>query len=137
MTKPGRTPSANLAIVPAKAPKPEPTGARLPTPPAHLSRDAKRWWKTVVADYALEPHHLRLLQSACEAWDRMQQARKALADHGGLIFRKASGDIATHPAVAIERDSQIRFARLVRELDLDTGAPAEAKRAPAIRSNRR
>ena len=137
MTKPGRKSAAELAIVPVQAVLPEKPASRLQPAPEHLSEDARSWWAVVVADFDLEQHHLRLLQSACEAWDMMQQARESLADHGGLTFTKANGDIATHPAVAIARDSRIAFARLVRELDLDTGAPAESKRAPAIGSNRR
>ena len=109
----------------------------LPEPPTHLSADAAAWWRDVVTDYALEAHHLRLLQSACESWDRMQQARQALADHGGLTFVDKNETIRAHPAVAMERDARISFARLVRELDLDAGAPAETKRPPALVSNRR
>ena len=108
-----------------------------PQPPDHLSADAKEWWHEVVRDFALEPHHLRLLRAACEAWDRMQQARQALADHGGLTFTDERGVIRAHPAVAMERDARTAFARLVRELDLNTGAPAEAPRPPALQSNRR
>lgn len=106
-------------------------------PPDHLSADAARWWNDVLRDYALEPHHLRLLQGACEAWDRMQQARQALADHGGLTFTDERGVIRSHPCVAHERDARVAFARLVRELDLDTGSPSEARRPPALVSNRR
>lgn len=109
----------------------------LTPPPAHLSADAAAWWREVLRDYALEPHHLRLLQAACEAWDRMRQAREALAEHGGLTFTDPKGMIRAHPAVAMERDARTAFARLVRELDLDTGQPAEARRPPALVSNRR
>jgi phage terminase small subunit len=49
----------------------------------------------------------------------MQQARKALADHGALTFKDNNGTIKNHPAVSIEKDSRIAFARLVRELNLD------------------
>ena len=108
-----------------------------PDAPSHLSVDAKGWWDSVVRDFDLEPHHLRLLQSAAEAWDRMQQGRQALADHGSLTFVSANGDPKTHPAVAIERDARVAFARLVRELDLDASGPAESRRPPAILSNRR
>jgi P27 family predicted phage terminase small subunit len=123
-------------------PKPErpavvPIAPGRAAPPPHLTPDAAAWWRTVVADFDLEPHHLRLLQSAAEAWDRMQQAREALAKHGGLTFAAASGDLKAHPAVAIERDARIAFARLVRELDLDTGAASERSRPPALNSNRR
>lgn len=108
-----------------------------PTPPAHLSATSSAWWDEVLRNYALEGHHLRLLQAACESWDRMQQARQALADHGGLTFTDERGVIRSHPCVAHERDARISFARLVRELDLDCGAPTETPRPPAIESNRR
>lgn len=135
MKKPGRKSAAELAIVPPT--RPAPTRSSLPEAPAHLSAHATGWWQSVVAEYDLEPHHLRLLQSAAEAWDRMQQARQALAENGSLTFTGANGDLKTHPTVAIERDARIAFARLVRELDLDAEAPAERSRPPGLRSNRR
>ena len=108
----------------------------LPQPPDHLSADAAAWWREVLRDYSLEPHHVRLLQLACEAWDRARQAQAELTAHGALTFRDERGTIRAHPAVAMERDARTAFARLVRELDLDTGPPAEARRPPAIISNR-
>jgi P27 family predicted phage terminase small subunit len=106
-------------------------------PPEHLSESTAGWWRQVMRDYALEPHHQRLLQMACEAWDRSQQARAEIAAHGAVTFKDERGAIKAHPAVAIERDARVAFARLVRELDLDTGAPAEGRRPPALVSNRR
>ena len=106
-------------------------------PPDHLSPKASAWWSEVTRDYALEPHHLHLLQAACEAMDRMAQARAELAAHGSLTFADKNGAIKAHPAEAIERNARIGFARLVRELDLDAGATAETKRPPALASNRR
>jgi P27 family predicted phage terminase small subunit len=88
----------------------------------------------VTSDFDLEPHHLKLLQAACEAWDRMTLAREAVAKDG-LTFRAANGDLKTNPAVAIERDARTGFARLVRELDLDAGALAE-RRPPGLASSR-
>ena len=113
------------------------TRAKLPKPPAHLTESTRVWWRSVVRDYALEPHHLRLLQAACEAWDRLQQAREALASDG-LTVKGREGGIRPHPAVAIERDSRVGFSRLIRELDLDVEGPsASGRRPPALASNRR
>ena len=94
--------------------------------PGHLSRDAKAWWRDVVQDYGLDPHHLKLLRAACEAWDRHEQARKAVRKHG-LTYTDRFGQPRARPEVAIERDSRIQFARLLRELDLE-GEPDPTRR---------
>jgi phage terminase small subunit len=74
------------------------------------------------------------LQLAGEAWDRSQQAREAIAKEGLTV---PSGGRA-HPAIAIERDSRLAFARLIRELDLDAEPPASWRNGPpALHSNRR
>jgi P27 family predicted phage terminase small subunit len=105
-------------------------------PPAHLSPSARQWWETTVEAYVLHEHHLRLLQLACEAWDRAQEARERL-NREGLIVQGAEGGLKAHPAVGIERDARLAVARLVRELDLDTEPPApERAGPPSIFSNR-
>jgi phage terminase small subunit len=78
---------------------------------------------------------MRLLQAAGEAWDRYQQAPAALDEHG-LTFDR-DGRPMPRPEIAVERDSRLAFARLVRELDLDVDPPPERSRPPALRSNRR
>lgn len=103
--------------------------------PAHLSPASKKWWAEVNAEYSLEPHHLRLLQAACESWERMQAARAAIAQHG-LTFTDSQGNPKARPEVAIERDAKVGFARLLRELDLDGEPAPDARRPPSIRSNR-
>ena len=124
--------AASLAIVAPKAePVPVATGTK---PPAHLSEEAREWWQSVTSDFDLEPHHLKLLQCAAEAWDRMTLAREAVAKDG-ITFRSANGDLKTNPAVSIERDARVAFARLVRELDLDAGTLAE-RRPPSLTSSR-
>lgn len=105
--------------------------------PDHLSPATKKWWASVIADYVLEPHHVRLLTLAGEAFDRATQARELIA-RDGLTVTTESGGLKAHPAVGIERDSRLAFARLVRELDLDVEAPtAEPRRPPSLRSIRR
>ena len=96
--------------------------------PAHLNPRTAAWWRDVVADYSLEEHHERLLTLAGEAWDRAEQARTALAEHG-LTYEDRFAQPRARPEVAIERDSRVAFARLVRELDLD-GEPGPDPRPP-------
>lgn len=136
MKQRGRKSAASLAVVPAQPATIPAATCRPSEPPAHLSAQSASWWQSVVGDYSLEPHHLRLLQAACESWDRAQQAREAVAEHG-LTFKDKGGNIKANPAVSIERDARTLFARLVRELDLDAEAPAERSRPPGLRSNRR
>ena len=103
--------------------------------PAHLKAATRRWWLDVVGTYDLEPHHVKLLTLAAEAWDRAEEARKAVRKHG-LTYDSRFNEPRARPEVAIERDSRLGFARLLRELDLDTSVPPEGRRVPNLRSNR-
>lgn len=49
---------ADLETPPVRLVTP-PQPVDLPPPPAHLSEAMAAWWRQVMADYALEPHHLR------------------------------------------------------------------------------
>ena len=56
-------------------------------PPKHLSAEARKLWRSVLADDELEKRHEAMLCTALEALDRMRQA---------------------HPAVVIDRESRTR-----------------------------
>lgn len=90
--------------------------------PTHLSAPSRRWIKQILADFDLESFHFRLLVKAAEAWDRSEQAREQIAADG-ITVPDRYGVLKAHPAVAIERDSRLAFARLLRELALDAAAP--------------
>lgn len=110
---------------------------RKPKPPEHLQPATAAWWKAVVEDYELEPHHLRLLQLAGESWDRCQAAR-AVLDADGISYTDRFGAPRARPEVAVERDARVAFARLIRELDLDVEPPSQERaRPPSLRSIRR
>lgn len=101
--------------------------------PGHLSASTKTWWDEIARGYVLEPHHLKLLQSACEAWDRAETARRTLKRQG-MFYRDRWDQPKEHPAAATERQSRDLFRRLVRELGLDVAPPNES-RPPAPGAN--
>lgn len=100
-----------------------------PLAPAHLSKEARAWWREVVTAYELAPHHVKLLRCAAESWDRMQEARAALAKHGTTYVDRWKQP-RTRPEVQIERDSRTLFMRACRELNLDRAT--EPVRPPPI-----
>ena len=103
--------------------------------PKHLRASTKKWYASIAEDYELESHHLRLLTLACEAWDRCQDARKALAKHG-TVYEDRFGMPKSRPEIAIERDSRVAFVRIIRELALDVGdEPAAEVRPPRVEGN--
>ncbi len=109
--------------MPQLASAPDPVG-----PPEHLQPATAEWWEATCTAYVLEPHHVRLLTLAAEAWDRGQEARQILAADGITVTDRFD-QVRPHPAVAIERDARLSFARLMRELDLDS-EPAPLSRPP-------
>ena len=130
MAQRGRKSAADLATPPVRLVAPT-IPVELPPPPDHLSPAMQAWWQAIVRDYDLDPHHLCLLEAACDAWHRMVQARETLARDGLTVTTKSG--TKKHPAAGI--DSRLAFARLVRELDLDCAPPTEPPgwRPPAIR----
>lgn len=95
-------------------------------PPPHLSKETAAWWKEVLAEFDFEGHHIKLLQKACESWDRSEMARKAILQFG-LTYEDRFGSPHARPEIAIERDSRIAFARLVREIGMDVSTPIESR----------
>ena len=108
-----------------------------PKAPQHLTEPTRAWWRNVGREWKLEEHHIRLLTMACEAHDRATEAQAILA-RDGLVINGREGGVRPHPAVAIRRDAETAFARLLRELDLDVDAPRSMRVGPpSLRSNRR
>jgi P27 family predicted phage terminase small subunit len=103
----------------------------VPRPPAHLKAATKRWFRSVVDEYELTEAHVKLLTLACEAWDRCTEAREVLKAEG-LTYLDRFEAPRKHPAVSIEENARMAFARILRELDLE-GEPQPDPRPPRRR----
>ncbi|MBB2753352.1 UNVERIFIED_ORG: P27 family predicted phage terminase small subunit [Rhizobium aethiopicum] len=111
-------------------------GSGLPKPPKHLDRTTAKWFKSVVDEWDLDDHHVRILTLACEAWDQVQTCREIIAINGHT-YRDRFEQPKERPEVSIMHNARLAFARLVRELDLDFDGGTDTARPPALRSNRR
>lgn len=101
-----------------------------PKAPAHLRDVSKQFWRVVVKQYELEAHHVRLLQIACESWDRALEAREAVSA-SGPYFTDRNANIKPHPGIAVEQQSRKQFIASLREIGLDVKAP-DSPRAPML-----
>ena len=99
--------------------------------PEYLQNDTKKWLKTVIKDYDLEGHHMKILIAAAEAWDRITEAREIVTKEGAYILDRF-GQRKAHPALKVEIDNKTLFARLIRELNLDIEPPKAPGRPPAL-----
>ncbi len=101
----------------------DPPRATAPAPPGHLSGEARQFWDRVATTHGFCGRDLGLLQTCCEAWDQMLEARS--------LMRVGAGDAPAGGAdCAVERDRRFAFRRLARELGL---GPDEMPESPQRR----
>lgn len=104
----------------------------LPKPPRNLSKGAKGWWNKLVSEYTIDDDYgLLLLETALHAFDRMNEA-SAVLDKDGLSVTDRYGQIKSHPAFTIEKDSRSQMLAALKQLNLDieplgkAGRPAKS-----------
>ncbi len=85
-------------------------------PPVHLSAERAELWQRVVEEFDLEALDFELFRLALEAVDRAEEARQAIESDGAFIPGRYG--LRAHPAVAVERDSRLAAACLLRDLGL-------------------
>ncbi len=88
-------------------------------PPAHLAGSKAFWQEVIDENDGLGPEDLRLLQCACEQLDLIAQCRNRLRRDGPVIEKKPSGNLAPHPAVAVQKQAILRLQSLLKQLALD------------------
>jgi len=93
--------------------------AGFPKAPKALSSAAKRLWRGLVEEYALDDvAALAILTAGLEAFDRAAAA-KVLLDKDGPVVEDRWGQKKTHPAASVERDSRAAFLSALKALNLD------------------
>jgi P27 family predicted phage terminase small subunit len=111
----------------APPPRTGPTVLRTPRAPAHLGPSGRDLWAGILRGYQLDETHQRaILASACEASDRMVEAREAITRDGAYIDGGRYG-MKAHPGLAVERDSRLAMVRCLRELGLDLAKEGAAR----------
>jgi len=98
--------------------------------PKHLREETAEWVRFVLSEYDLESHHVKILIQAAECLDRIIEAREEI-EREGSYYKDRFGQPRVHPAVDVERNGRIVFARLVRELNLSQ--EPDDLRPPALR----
>lgn len=88
-------------------------------PPKHLSPAAKRWWRSLTQEYAIDDQAgLLLLQTAMEAHDRMKAAAERINQDGEAIEDRF-GQVKPHPLLNAERDARSQMLAALKQLNLD------------------
>jgi P27 family predicted phage terminase small subunit len=87
--------------------------------PSHLSSDAKRWWRELMNEYAInDAAGLLLLQTAMEAHDRMKAAAAEI-EKDGQTLPDRFGQPKPHPLLSTERDARAAMMAALKQLNLD------------------
>lgn len=101
-------------------------------PPETLAEAGRAYWQAVVERFDLEAVDLPLLAGACEMLDRAAAARRQV-EAEGLTATDRFGQCKEHAAAAVERQSWLTFAKLRRELNVDS-VPSPSESRPPLRA---
>ena len=99
------------------------TGAKIPKPPGHFSKEAKIWWRKILTEFVLEDDGLLILKTTLENYDMIQLAREQLAQDGPTITGP-TGVPRPHPALTLLKTATSGFYQGCRLLGLNIEPPA-------------
>jgi len=98
-----------------------------------LSAEARKFKKGILEEYTIDDAAgLRILETACEAFDRMRSAQKTI-QKDGMTVTDRWGQIKAHPLCSVERDSRAQFLAALKQLNLDLEPLQNAPGRPAGR----
>jgi P27 family predicted phage terminase small subunit len=90
-----------------------------PKAPRSLSREGKKIWKDLQAEYQItDPGGLLILKTGLEALDRLREAQAVIAKEGPQV-QDRFGQWKAHPLLTVERDSRAAMLAALKALNLD------------------
>ena len=102
-------------------------------PPKGLSPEARKWWRLVTSDWALDESQLLVLETALESLDRVRQAQAQVAQDGLVLKNEKTGAVVGHPSLRLEKDAKNQMLRAWKQLNLDVEPPGSIGRPPGGR----
>jgi len=88
--------------------------------PPGLGPQGKALWDALQRDYRLDDAGaVALLTVACEARDRVAEARQIVARDGSFV-KDRFGQVRAHPGLSIERDARAAMVSALRALNLSS-----------------
>lgn len=94
------------------------TRRKFPDPPAHLSERSRELWSAIGPKEARSVGRRTLFQTALEALDSADSARRIIAAEGLIVRTGKSGVAHLHPAAKAEKESRAAFMSAWHQLDL-------------------
>jgi len=83
-----------------------------------LEPSTRKWISSLKKRFVLEDWIVRLFVFAGQNWDRAQEMRRIIAKEGSIQTDRF-GQKKPHPAVLIESQAMLNFAKLLRETGID------------------
>lgn len=93
--------------------------------PAHLSAEARDFYRKIADGWDLGDDGLQILLVAAESLDGLREAQ-ALLRRDGLVVKAGKGT-RLHPAAGVVKESRLAFLRAVRQLNLDAAGDVVPK----------
>ena len=99
--------------------KTKPIEVEYPPAPDHLSDKSKVLWAQYVGHEIKSPGRLELFRVGLESLDRIDEARKIIAEEGLTVKTGKTNLLHAHPILAVEKEARSIFLKIWKSLYLD------------------
>lgn len=96
-----------------------------------LTDEAQQWHDRLTAEFSItDPGGLLLLQTCCEAYDRLKLCQSQIAADGQQVPDRF-GTLRAHPLLSAERDARSQMLAALKALHLDVEPLQDGPGRPA------